>query len=426
MGTVLRWFVILLWLLGCSSAWAADGGSDAGSALGEACSSAETCGSGFCVDGVCCDSACPGQCETCRGTPRGQCQPVPNGEMRAGQACAGIREYCQGACDGAKRDACVYPAGPTERCSGATSCVKGRATGNACQLGSCVRATTECGLFLCGNDGCLTACDSAADCVPGAECASGSCRPASGPKCLDEHTTLAPNGVASRCEPYPCDSDAGACATSCSVDSDCVGEQARCRSGRCVAAADIRRVGLYDPEACSCRSVGAGAPRSVALACLLLVGLALARRRQRRATPPAVSGLVVLAALLACGDPQDELPASEVCDDVGYSIANRTEACSDDRDLASERWAHYDERFACNVGQVTEEIRELYVCPVELLRMDCETFLAYGDDLDALLSSVPECTRVVKRKDGSLLLPSDLDAGADAAAAEHTLDGGAQ
>ncbi len=41
---------------------------------GAACADPGACGSGFCVDGVCCDSACEGACETC--APSGTCAPV--------------------------------------------------------------------------------------------------------------------------------------------------------------------------------------------------------------------------------------------------------------------------------------------------------------------------------------------------------------
>ena len=36
-----------------------------GKPLAEGCAANEECASGFCVDSVCCDSACDGQCETC-------------------------------------------------------------------------------------------------------------------------------------------------------------------------------------------------------------------------------------------------------------------------------------------------------------------------------------------------------------------------
>ncbi|MGE0320794.1 MAG: hypothetical protein AB7K71_12560 [Polyangiaceae bacterium] len=286
-------------------------------------------------------------------------------------------------------------------------------------------AETECGLYRCGSSACLTSCETRDDCIPGAQCVSEACEPATAPVCIDDHTTLEPNGVASACGGYPCDVETGACATSCAADDDCVGEGTLCRGGQCIPAVKIRRVGLYDPEACSCRNVGAGSTGRTALACWLVAVLVLVRRSRRPRTASISLAGVVVVALLACGDPQEELPADEVCVDVGYSIANRTESCTDDPELASERWSHYEERFDCNVGKVTDEIRELYVCPVELLRMDCELFLDYGDDLDGLLSSIPECTRVVKRKDGTLLSPSELDAGVDAADADPQ-DGGAK
>lgn len=44
---------------------------------GAACADASECASHFCVDEVCCDSACDGQCESCGGT--GSCDPIPDG-----------------------------------------------------------------------------------------------------------------------------------------------------------------------------------------------------------------------------------------------------------------------------------------------------------------------------------------------------------
>ncbi len=110
---------------------------------------------------------------------------------------------------------------------------------------------------------------------------------------------------------------------------------------------------------------------------------------------------MLFGALLACGSPWEELPANEVCHDVGLSIASRTETCTGDAELASRRWDAYEADYRCAVTSVDDEIRTHYVCPVELLRMDCDEFNAFGDDLDALLASIPECTQVVIRKDGS-------------------------
>ena len=63
-----------------------DAGSAAGSLIyfyeiaGSGCADGSECPSGFCSDGVCCDSACDGACETCNlPTIAGTCAPVPAG-----------------------------------------------------------------------------------------------------------------------------------------------------------------------------------------------------------------------------------------------------------------------------------------------------------------------------------------------------------
>lgn len=126
-------------------------------ALGEPCSLASECASGFCVEGVCCDSACTGQCETCAGATPGQCQAVPAGQMRPSQPCSGAFGDCGGTCDGVERGRCIYPDSPNGTCSGNQSCAQGRATESACSLGSCVIAETECGLYRCGSSACSPA-----------------------------------------------------------------------------------------------------------------------------------------------------------------------------------------------------------------------------------------------------------------------------
>ncbi|MEQ9318318.1 MAG: hypothetical protein RIF41_04130, partial [Polyangiaceae bacterium] len=68
---------------------------------GAPCSAPSQCLSGFCVDGVCCGTACTGSCEACsaakNGGTNGTCGPVPAGQDPDGE--------CAGVCDGAL--ACV-------------------------------------------------------------------------------------------------------------------------------------------------------------------------------------------------------------------------------------------------------------------------------------------------------------------------------
>ena len=65
---------------------------------GESCASVSDCRSGFCVDGICCDTACDAGCETCSGTgTMGTCSPAGAGaECRAATGECDIVETCSG------------------------------------------------------------------------------------------------------------------------------------------------------------------------------------------------------------------------------------------------------------------------------------------------------------------------------------------
>jgi hypothetical protein len=77
---------------------------------GRGCTSGDQCKSGLCVDHVCCDSACAGQCEACdRPDALGRCLPVTGAPHGARPACGGDAA-CPGTCDGTNRTKCAYPA----------------------------------------------------------------------------------------------------------------------------------------------------------------------------------------------------------------------------------------------------------------------------------------------------------------------------
>lgn len=59
------------------------GGGTGGTPLGEPCDGDSDCSSGFCVDQVCCESACSGTCETC--DTSGLCTAVPGGSNPDGE-----------------------------------------------------------------------------------------------------------------------------------------------------------------------------------------------------------------------------------------------------------------------------------------------------------------------------------------------------
>ncbi|MEZ4327236.1 MAG: calcium-binding EGF-like domain-containing protein [Polyangiales bacterium] len=61
-------------------------------AQGDACTTSEECGSGFCVDGVCCDSACGGTCQACSvavgGSADGSCTGIVGVDCIATASCS--------------------------------------------------------------------------------------------------------------------------------------------------------------------------------------------------------------------------------------------------------------------------------------------------------------------------------------------------
>jgi hypothetical protein len=125
---------------------------------GEPCLAATECGSGFCVDGVCCNSACGSgtvDCQACSivagAAADGVCSPVRGGTVcRAAQGSCDQAETCSGAsiqcpadvrrARGAVCRAAVHGCDAEERCDG-TSAVcpsdASQANGAACELGSC-------------------------------------------------------------------------------------------------------------------------------------------------------------------------------------------------------------------------------------------------------------------------------------------------
>jgi hypothetical protein len=150
---------------------------------GAPCGVGAECASGQCVDGVCCNVACTGQCEACDVTGNlGTCVPVPGGAPHGSRAaCDGAGTPCAGTCGGALRDVCVYP-GPAvtcrmQSCSGATKTIVAGCDGKgACDPVQTVTCPQGCSgndcLGACMNDGQCSAADPAKP-----YCDNGVCTP---------------------------------------------------------------------------------------------------------------------------------------------------------------------------------------------------------------------------------------------------------
>ncbi|HEY0714451.1 MAG TPA: hypothetical protein VGF45_17335, partial [Polyangia bacterium] len=67
--------------------------------LGASCAANSECITGFCADGVCCNSACTDTCRRCDGTPVGVCVPITSGrDGNATTACNAPRRCDNGVC----------------------------------------------------------------------------------------------------------------------------------------------------------------------------------------------------------------------------------------------------------------------------------------------------------------------------------------
>jgi hypothetical protein len=208
-------------------------------APGATCSSDHQCpdSNPYCVDHVCCNQPCDGQCESC--TNKGACIPVVGDPVGGRTACAAAPAGmpCQAAqCDGIERKSCQGFATSATVCEMA-SCTGGKQTPEArCDgKGNCAMSTpVDCGAYACGATACKASCTADGDCNAPATCdtASGKCVAASTCE-SDGHTLKSPTGATTDCAPYNCNAS-GKCANPCASSADCIAP-ATCQSGACVS-----------------------------------------------------------------------------------------------------------------------------------------------------------------------------------------------
>jgi hypothetical protein len=170
---------------------------------GGACASPDECKTGNCVDGVCCDTGCPGVCKSCAVQGRlGTCSDIPAGLPDGQGGCPAAAEAScgnDGTCNGAggcrrwgqstmcRGPSC--PAGGTTLtqaafCDGQGGCPPGQT--QSCGSYRCDGSNNMCRTTCTGNDDCNgRVCDTATGscgksvvgsrCATDAECASGNC-----------------------------------------------------------------------------------------------------------------------------------------------------------------------------------------------------------------------------------------------------------
>lgn len=146
--------------------------------LGNLCGANAECASNFCVDGVCCESACSGTCVFCAlPSSPGRCVPIAVGSIDPRGVCLdGGASSCgtNGRCNGAGSCA-IYPPGTT--CA-AETCLNRLYTGpSTCNAtGHCTAPDARpCAPYLCAGSQCFTGCTTNDQCNSPNACVSGSC-----------------------------------------------------------------------------------------------------------------------------------------------------------------------------------------------------------------------------------------------------------
>ncbi|APR78023.1 Tryptophan synthase alpha chain [Minicystis rosea] len=151
---------------------------------GKTCSAGSDCTSGFCVDGVCCNSACTGTCQACTAAlkgsgPDGTCGAIatgtdPNNECQdQGQTSCGNDGFCDGA--GACRKYTSGTVCTAASCASSSTLTKAKTCNGT---GGCVAPSTPtqaCSPYVCASNACLAMCGSDTDCASGNYCSNGTC-----------------------------------------------------------------------------------------------------------------------------------------------------------------------------------------------------------------------------------------------------------
>ncbi len=256
--------------------------------------------SNHCVDGLCCDLACGGQCQACN-NPGFPANAPPSAARRPPEqphkdalhpreACGGVTgdtvTSCAGRCTGAADPLlCQYPG--VDKTLQATTCTDvpkapSKLTAYPCDgKGTNTETNSDCGGFLCADAStCKTSCEVDTECLTDWVCTDKVCQQLTGPLCDGTNILRKPGGNVTCADHYTCPAGATACRTDCDSVTDCTDGLVCNNDRKCVERLDGAVI-----TACSASSPGSSSGDSIPWI-FALAALAVSRRRGRNSGPP--------------------------------------------------------------------------------------------------------------------------------------------
>jgi len=261
----------------CSGTNTCDAIGNCSKANGQTCAQASECGSGFCVDNVCCGSACNGACQACSAATKGAgadgvCGSAQIGTDPHNDCAPQPASSCgtTGLCDGS--GACSkYPS--------ATICAAASCNGTILNKddfcngsGVCVDSgPMSCGNYLCTGSACLTSCSSDAQCGSSAYCMMSNCVPkiVNGTACASGAVCGSGNCIDNFCCDTACGGTCKACSAALSVGANGTCSNVKTNTdpdGNCTAAVCADATTLTKAQVCNASAVCAS-PSPATTAC---------------------------------------------------------------------------------------------------------------------------------------------------------------
>ena len=311
-------------------------------ARGAQCQSRDECASTFCADGVCCDSACTGQCESCaESASLGTCTTVtgnPRGTTRS--PCSGTQPPCAGQCGGVQADRCTYPGAETVCTAAACSSELQAKTASVCNgAGACTASTVvtcDPGEF-CNAGACVSPGGNGSTCQGNNQCTSGNC--SNGMCCAPGLTNCGGS-----CSSLSTNANCGTCGHSCAAGSTCVGGSCYLVAGQpCTGAGQCASNFCVDGVCCDTSCAGqcqACAERSKVGTCTTISGNPRGSRPACTGTQPTCAGQCGGSLANQCTYPgsgtvctpatcssDTQVTTASVCNGAGACTASTTSAC---------------------------------------------------------------------------------------------------